>query len=321
MPAIHRIGIDENGLGARLGPMVVTAVLARVDEGGARMLSRRLPKALRSDLDDSKRLVSHSDFGLGEAWARAVAGDSVSDPDQLLGALLHEPRSELHAPCPSHVKDQCWSGGSEAFVADAALCARVRRHLDTFAERGVRIVRVRSSVLCTKRLNLAKERGINRFVADLHAMENLLLSLRSEAGSKVHAVCGKVGGINEYERFFGPLSGHLRTALEVSAKKSSYYFPTVGEVNFVCDADASDPIVMLASLIGKYVRELLMARIVRFYPAEPEDKKASGYHDPLTHAFVERTALLRRERKVPAHCFERTRDEAANRATVVESMS
>ena len=36
------IGADENGLGSRLGPMVVTAVLAEVDEQGQRFLSRRL---------------------------------------------------------------------------------------------------------------------------------------------------------------------------------------------------------------------------------------------------------------------------------------
>ncbi len=293
--------------------MVVTAVLARVDEGGARMLSRRLPKAIRSDLDDSKRLVSHADFGLGEAWARAVVADAP-DPSALLAALLHESNEVLRAPCPSHVEDQCWNVGGEGFVASDELCQRVARHLATLAERGVEIVKVRSSMLCTKRLNDAKERGVNRFVADLHAMERLLLSLRAEAGQKVHAVCGKVGGITEYEKFFGPLSGHLKTALEVSSKKSSYYFPTLGEVTFLYDADARDPMVMLASLIGKYVRELLMARIVRYYRETPEDKGASGYHDPHTHAFVERTALIRRERKVPSHCFERARDEAARSA-------
>lgn len=313
MSRLHRIGIDENGLGARLGPMVVTAVLARVDEGGARLLSRRLPKAIRSDLDDSKRLVSHADFGLGEAWARAVVGEAT-DPSALLQALLHESNEVLRAPCPSHVEDQCWNASGEGFVASEELCQRVGRHLATLAERGVEVVRVRSSVLCTKRLNDAKERGVNRFVADLHAMEHLLLSLRAEAGAKVQAVCGKVGGITEYEKFFGPLSGHLRTALEVSSKKSSYYFPTLGEVTFLYDADARDPIVMLASLIGKYVRELLMARIVRYYRETPEDRSASGYHDPHTHAFVERTALLRRERKVPSHCFERARDEALRQA-------
>lgn len=288
--------------------MVVTAVLAQVDESGARLLSRRLPKAIRKDLDDSKRLVSHADFGLGEAWARAVVADA-GHPSALLEALLHEPSEQLRAPCPSHVEAQCWSTGDEAFVASDELCERVAQHLATLAERGVEVLTVRSAVLCTKRLNDSKERGVNRFVADLHAMEHLLLSLRAKAGAKVHAVCGKVGGITEYEKFFGPLSGHLRTALEVGSKKSSYYFPSLGEVSFVYDADARDPIVMLASLIGKYVRELLMARIVRFYRETPDDKAASGYHDPHTNAFVERTALLRRKRNVPAQCFERTRDE------------
>ena len=34
MPAMERfrIGVDENGLGPRLGPLVVTAVIARVTE-------------------------------------------------------------------------------------------------------------------------------------------------------------------------------------------------------------------------------------------------------------------------------------------------
>src|SRR5690349_6065198 len=69
-----RIGVDENGLGARLGPLVVTAVLARVTERGARVISRRPPKRLSADLGDSKQLVSHKDIALGEAWARALAG-------------------------------------------------------------------------------------------------------------------------------------------------------------------------------------------------------------------------------------------------------
>jgi len=75
-------------------------------------------------------------------------------------------------------------------------------------------------------------------------------------------------------------------------------------------------------LVGKYVRELLMARVVRFYSKGGDEKGASGYHDPLTQAFVDRTALVRRERDVPVSCFERTRDEAAiARAARAESLS
>src|SRR5690606_27769387 len=35
----YRIGADENGLGARLGPLVVTGVMARVDDAGSAALS------------------------------------------------------------------------------------------------------------------------------------------------------------------------------------------------------------------------------------------------------------------------------------------
>ncbi len=58
MSTAYRVGADENGLGGQLGPLIVTAVAAEVDEAGSRFLSRRLPKALRQDLNDSKALIS-----------------------------------------------------------------------------------------------------------------------------------------------------------------------------------------------------------------------------------------------------------------------
>ena len=49
---------------ALLGPLIVTAVLARASEAGEVTLRRKLPKSLRASLDDSKRLVSHRDVRL-----------------------------------------------------------------------------------------------------------------------------------------------------------------------------------------------------------------------------------------------------------------
>lgn len=307
---MHRIGVDENGLGARLGPLVVTAVLARVDERGHRTLSRKLPKFIRNDLDDSKRLVTHGDITLGEAWARVLAQRAAPNPDSLLDDLLLDDRSVLSAPCPTHVRPQCWNVDGEAFGADEALLDRIAAHREALLERGVTLLSVKSSVICTKRLNDARDRGHNRFVSDLHAMENLVLSLRKLAGERVRAICGKVGGMGAYGKFFGPLSGHLHTVLEQGAARSAYYFPAVGEIHFVRDADAKDPLVMLASLVGKYVRELLMARIARFYPGSEAEAAPSGYHDPVSQAFVTRSALLRRSLAVPDTCFERARDLA-----------
>jgi ribonuclease HII len=305
---MFRVGVDENGLGARLGPLVVTGVLAAVDERGTRTLSRKLPKALRADLDDSKRLISHADSRLGEAWARALSAAPVATPTALLESLLLEGHTALQSPCPSHVASQCWGVDGESFQADDALCQRLVEHRRALEERGVRVLAVRSSVVCTKRLNEARERGVNRFVSDLHAMERLVLGLSRSAGAEVHAVCGKVGGIHEYGKFFGPLGGQLHAVLGEGAARSGYRFPGLGELHFVRDADAADPLVMLASLVGKYVRELLMARIVRFYPSREEEASPSGYHDPVSDAFVKRTHKHRQKQRVPDDCFERSRD-------------
>lgn len=307
--ATFHIGADENGLGSRLGPMIVTAVLAEADQAGERFLSRRLPKRMREDLDDSKRLMSHTDVGIGEAWARALTGDSARSPAALFEQLSLEGSSKLREPCPKTAHAQCWSVEREAFVASADQCARAKQHVDTFAKRGVRLLEVRTSVICTEQLNLNRDRGINRFVSDLHAMERLVLKLRDSAGAPVLAVCGKVGGIGEYAKFFGPLAGWLHATIVEGQAESAYQFPKLGRLRFVRDADAHAPLVMLSSLVGKYVRELFMSRIAAHYPSPDADTpRPSGYHDPVTAGFVERTLLVRKKRRVPDRCFERDRD-------------
>jgi ribonuclease HII len=307
----YRIGTDENGLGARLGPLIVTGVLARVDEAGVRALGRRLPKRMRKDLDDSKRLISHSDVALGEAWTRALVAPDASTPTELFQRLSLEGEPKLQEPCPRHVAHQCWSPAGEVFVAERAVVERMLGHAEQLRARGIDLLSVRSSVVCTRRLNDARERGGNRFVSDLHAMEQLVLSFRREVDSDVHAVCGKVGGMSDYSRFFGPLAGWLHAVLEQGRARSAYRFPGLGELHFVRDADASDPLVMLASLVGKYVRELLMARVARFY-LEGDDQSPwpSGYNDPVTDRFVAETALVRSKRRVPSTCFERVGADA-----------
>jgi len=306
--AIHRIGIDENGLGSRLGPLVVTAVLARVDEAGGRALERRVPKRLRTAVDDSKRLVSHTDATLGEAWARELGAQDASDPYELFERISLEGSKKLREPCPREAEAQCWRGEHGAFEASAAQLRRVARHRTLLSRRGIELVSVRTSVVCTERLNVARRAGRNRFVMDLHAMERLVIELRREVGSNVHAVCGKVGGMGEYSKFFGPLAGHLHAIIDEGKRRSAYRFPGLGDLVFLRDADATDALVMLASLVGKYVRELFMSRIAAHYPGASDDPRPSGYHDPVTAAFVERTALVRQNRRVPATCFERERD-------------
>jgi ribonuclease HII len=304
-----RMGIDENGLGPRLGPLVVTAVWARVTPQGAVLAGRKPRGSLAQRLGDSKALVSHGDIALGEAWGRALGCRLAFDttgPDALLHALFADSRSELRRLCPSHVEAQCWNSHREDFEAEDALVSKVRVDLEKLAQKGVDVIGVMTSVVCTKRLNEARRNGRSRFDVDLHAMERMILEARGRLVGELDVVCGKVGGYARYSDAFGPLAGRLHAIIEEGAALSAYRFPGLGTIAFVRDADARDLLVGMASMVGKWVREVMMGRIVRFYGLGTEtDLVASGYHDPVTDRFVQATALSRRRRLVPDDCFER----------------
>jgi ribonuclease HII len=303
------MGIDENGLGPRLGPLVVTAVWAKVTAEGAVIAGRKPRGALAKRLGDSKQMIAHGDVALGEAWARAIAkrlGRSANSPDELIHALALDTRRELRKLCPSHVEAQCWSSGHETFEAESDLVDVVGRDLDKLAERGVDIAGASTSVVCTKRLNDARLGGKSRFDVDLHAMERIVLFAREHEQTNLEAVCGKVGGYARYSDAFGPLAGRLHAIIEEGAKKSSYSFPGLGVISFVRDADAHHLLVAMASMVGKWIREVMMGRIVRFYGHHDDEAlAASGYHDPVTDRFVEATSLVRQKRAIPDDCFER----------------
>jgi ribonuclease HII len=305
-----RIGVDENGLGPRLGPLVVTGVLAEVTEQGTKIASRKPRGRLAEVLGDSKAMLSHGDVSLGEAWARVLASRGCArrgtEPSSV-AALVHgfalDDEVELRRPCPTQAAPMCWSTDGEGFEATDELVKAIARHLDALAKKGVSVRSVRSALVCNKRLNEAFDRGHSRFHVDLHAMERLVLAFREEAGADIDAVCGKVGGFGDYASVFGPLAGRLHVQLEKTRARSAYHFPGVGRIAFVMDADDSDLLVGLASMVGKYLREVLMSRIAKNLGGP--DAAASGYYDPRTTSFIDATALVRKKRRIPDVCFER----------------
>ncbi|MEO8797495.1 MAG: hypothetical protein ABI551_06390 [Polyangiaceae bacterium] len=304
------VGVDENGLGPRLGPLIVTAVSARCTEAGAKAAKKAPAKAMKTRLGDSKDLVAHGNVSLGEAWARETLARTKNvtptSPDDVLRAICIDSPEVLRVRCPPDHEAQCWGTKDESFTADAAMLAAVGSDLTKLALRGIEIARVEVAIVCTERINDAAARGLSRFHVDLHAMERLVLSAQTFANEPVEAICGKVGGMGMYGPHLGPLAGRLHTALEESRRRSAYMFPGVGTIAFVQDADATHLIVGMASLVGKWAREVLMARIVRHYRThDPSLPHASGYHDPVTTRFVAATRLLRKKTKLPDDCFER----------------
>jgi len=310
--AVLIVGVDENGLGPRLGPLVVTAVTVEAaDDKAAKVALGKPGRAFATRINDSKKLVSYKERALGEAWAR-VLGEAVSlrasSPAELLFALSLLPEKALREPCPAdgdHA-EQCFSTADEAFEADETLLGQVKSDLGRLEKRGLRLLSVRTALVCTKRINEAATNGTTRFQVDLHAMERLVLAARKESTEDVIAVCGKVGGYDRYADAFGPLSGRLHAVVCEGRARSEYALPGLGRMAFVRDADARHLVVCLASLVGKYVRDLWTARVVRHHKRTlPHLPMVSGYHDPVTTRFIADTAETREAARFPAECFER----------------
>src|SRR5690606_26439768 len=176
-----RLGLDENGLGPRLGPLIVTAVCAELNEAGALRFARRLPQSIRKDLNDSKALVSSHNYSLAEAWARALSfrmtGIEPSCPDDVLAAISADSVRELQLMCPKSTRAQCWGTDTEQFIRNDVLRIRIDRRLSKLEQLGMNIHAVRSELVCTVKLNALQQLLIDLFSADLHDMVRLILTL------------------------------------------------------------------------------------------------------------------------------------------------
>lgn len=305
------IGIDENGLGPRLGPLVVTAVSMELEAYDAKKLARALR---RRGYTDSKDVCASQSMADGEAKALAVVacvtGTLPDDFDALLSAVSLEGPEWLRAPCPKVGHEPCW----DATVAlprwaTSEQVAEETHALQRILERhGVRLRALRSTILCASRLNGHIGEGTSKSRIDLHAFEDLAVALVREAGREARIICGRVGMLKFYEPAFGALSHYLCAPLEESDRRSAYRLPRLGEIEFTVDSDRNHPPVALASLVGKLLREGFVERMNAFYEVRVEGlRRASGYHDPVTTEFVERIQNARLEASVPDRCFERNR--------------
>ncbi len=302
-----RLGLDENGLGPRLGFMTVTAVaLSTPAEDG--VFSRA---AAEAGIDDSKKLCAHGDMSTVESLVLSLLdvhlGGTVTDLDGLITAIGMHNRDWLRAPCPPGEAPVACHGSSVLLPAfGLGITAESTATAQNLARLGVHLRAVRTTLVCPGRLNAERQRGRSRFDVDLDAMIDLYTRLQRElGGATVSITCGKVGGRKRYAAALARTSP-LVSVLEETARQSMYGVPGVGTVGFVMDADATHPEVSLASLFGKYLRELTVERTYRYYTQEIQGlSRVSGYHDPTTARFVAATRLLRLARAIPDPCFER----------------
>jgi len=300
------VGVDENGLGPLLGPLVTTATtfeLSRYRPEKHAELGREL------GIDDSKATAGFGQMAVAEGLALALVerlyGLAAGDVDALFSCLLLDAPEALRAPCPTGARAQCWSA-TIALPCFGGDVAAGRAMLKALEARGLRPVHARSALACTGDLNARLRRGQSRVEVDLELMERLVLDAHGKAGEVVRAICGMVGGIRNYPARMRHLPLRGLTPVRATLGTLAFEVAGVGHVRFEIDADARHLPVALASMVGKYVRELWMERQNRFYRKHDQSfPEVSGYHDPVTRRFIDQSAALRTSLAIDDACFVR----------------
>jgi ribonuclease HII len=302
-------GIDENGLGPLLGPLVVT---------GASFVSRsydrqRFQSLAGPDLPaaDSKVIFAPRRAAAAEdavlRWLD-VFGYNARDTAELEEKIVAP--APFEARCPSRKPAIC-AGDPLALPRAATRRSGVRSAevRERFDRAGIAAGRVASHVLCAGAFNrVHEERRMNKLRLDFSLMMSVARHLcRGEgAGGDGDALvlCGKVGGTASYGAWLEEEGLDVAEVLLEGRDESAYEVRGLGRIRFLRDGDAAHLPIAVASMVGKYLRELAMERLNRALGREGKTR-VSGYRDRVTARFVAETAAERAAAGIVDDCFLR----------------
>ncbi|MGB9589874.1 MAG: hypothetical protein ACP5QG_07920 [candidate division WOR-3 bacterium] len=243
-------GFDENGLGPRLGPLMVTGVLLEISGDDEMLLANH-----SGPIDDSKRIFKRDpkSYACGESIALGIiasAGIGVGDTDALREGLglpddLPLPASRLPIWC-----------------------------------RKEKLPKVETRVLGI-RVRATPPSVINRLNKFNHTV-SCMIDLARQIMPLDLCVLGKVGGRKFYGPFLWEAFGDGPSTLR-EEQSESVYLAGGTEWRFLQDADATHLPVAMASIVGKYIRELVMLELNARAGFSAPIPYCSGYHgDPKT---------------------------------------
>lgn len=288
------VGIDEAGYGPNLGPLVMTSVAFRLRRRSARSdLWRLLSSAVRrrGETADERPLVDDSKFvyapprGLA-ALEAGVLTTTAAGPERA-PACMREFIQRVSPEAVTHLACEPWYLGAAVLPAAAdgpALAAAAARFREACAAARVECGPVRSVVVCPTRFNELLDRWRSKAAVLAEALGDLVRANLALVGAdeEVCFVVDKHGGRNHYAPMLQNGIGDGMVVAHAEGLRCSRYsvlgLPRPVRLTFQPRADSAHFGVALASMVSKYVRELLMADFNRYWELHvPGIRPTAGY--------------------------------------------
>jgi len=292
------IGIDENGLGPRLGMFCLTASVFECKNYDPAAFRKIFGAA---GVKDSKQILSSRKMEKGReivlSFLKSLDGETPSSWDAFLRRVGFLKISEYKKKCRKNCLPLCWNN-TESLEGNCALP-------DLKLNASAKLKEIKVLYYCPKMFNEGIKRRSTKTALEFEMLERFFSKYRALYGKNVLYICGKLGGTKKYERFFDFLR-NFKLVRKAEGKNSFYEFKNFGRVEFVMDAEEKHFPVALSSVFGKVVREIFVRRMNSFFKKYiPTLKNASGYNDRITADFILKTSALRKKLKIPDDCFIR----------------
>jgi hypothetical protein len=288
------IGIDEAGYGPNLGPFVMTSVACRVPEQQHQAnlwevlqpaVRRRGERADRRLLVEDSKLVYSPSRGLRDLELGVLAATAPPHPTQPLSLA-----GCIDRLCPAahaDLRGEPWYSGTTLLPIhpDSQAFGSIAEHLNEVSkQRGVAWGLIRSIVVCPARFNALLDRWDSKGVVLSLSLTQLLQHNANpdEGAEPVSVFVDKHGGRNAYAAVLQhAYPDGIVVAREEGKDRSVYRLEGAKravELTFQPRADASHFCVALASMVSKYLREVLMIEFNAFWQTQvPGLQPTAGY--------------------------------------------
>ena len=312
---MYLVGIDENGFGPALGPLNVSASLFKVEKY-ENDFWKKLNDIFSKNKDKNKLRLTDSKELARKEWERIalifyfLLFKEIPLYSSLFLKEFTLKQGFLVKDCGKEEKNMCWQPDfsfplweEKTFLKEIPLLGKGVK--EALKREKIKVLDIKTLVCCPHNFNhLLKT--YNKIELDLYLFETLIEYYHQKYQDEIFFVCGKVGGIKYYQRYFKLLNKYDCIDFKEEDKLSQYHFKDLGKVYFIQNGDSKYLPISLSSIIGKYIREIFIMRINTYFSSRiPGLPYVSGYQDKLTKKFIKKVEGKLPELNISPSCFRR----------------